>query len=91
MATEFCPECHQPMSNTAYGVRMPIGKLRLFWYIEKHPGQHAPDLASHFERSERCIRSHIYQINWYFDRTDIRIRGGRWTGYYVDKGKKHAL
>lgn len=88
MATEFCPECHQPMSNTAYGVRLPSFKLKLFWYIEKHPGRSGEELAQHFEKNRNCMAAHVFQLNDYFMNTGIRIRGGRLTGYYVEKGKK---
>jgi hypothetical protein len=76
------------MSQTAYGVRLPFFKLRLFWYIEKHPGRSGEDLAQHFEKKRGCIAAHVFQLNDLFMNADIRIKGGRWTGYYVDKGKK---
>lgn len=75
------------MSNTAYGVRLPIFKLKLFWYIEKQPGHSSEELGQHFDKTAACIRSHIWQINDLFMNTTIKIGGGRWTGYYIDKGK----
>lgn len=91
MATEFCPECHQPMSDVIAGVRLTAFKVRLFNFIETHPGQSSVEIAQHFYGGRTkgnpalSIRSHIYQINDALMSTPVRIRGKRWIGYYVEK------
>jgi hypothetical protein len=83
MATEFCPHCHRPMSEVIHGVPLPIFKAELFRFIETHPGQSGRDLARHFEK--RSVKAHIWQINDALMNTNIRICGGQFTGYYVEK------
>ena len=86
MATEFCPECHQPIKKVEIvaGVRMTIFKVGLFHYIKSHPGQSGNELAQHFgKKSEHTIRSHIVQINDALMNTKLRIRGDKFTGYHV--------
>lgn len=95
MATHFCPECHQPMAEVVAGVRLTAFKVRLFRYIETHPGQSSIEIAEHFYGHARgdpalCIRSHIYQINDALMNTPIQIRGHQWSGYHVWKRKRHA-
>jgi hypothetical protein len=93
MATQFCPECHQPITDVVNGVRMPVFKVKLFRFIESHPGQSSGDLGKHFYPDDplmrgpaQSIRSHIGQINDYLMDTRVRIRGGQWSGYYIDRG-----
>jgi hypothetical protein len=88
MCTEFCPECHQPLSETVHGVRLPSMKVRIFRYIETHPGQSATEIGHRFDRSMKTIWSHIWQINDRFMLTDIRIVGDKFLGYRVQKGKR---
>lgn len=95
MVTHFCPECHQPMAEVVAGVRLTALKARLFRYIETHPHQSSAEIAAHFYGRARgdpalTVRSHIYQINDALMNTPLRIRGGQWIGFYVDKGKQHA-
>jgi hypothetical protein len=89
MSTEFCPECHQPLSDTIHGIRLPYLKARIFRYIETHPGLDAHEIGRHFDRQAKTMYSHIYQINDYFLNTDIRITGGKFMGYVVQKDRKH--
>jgi biotin operon repressor len=88
MCTEYCPHCHQPLADTVYGVRLPSMKVRIFRYIESHPGQSAEEIGSYLGKGKVNIWSHIYQINDYFMDTGIKITGGRFVGYHVKKGKK---
>jgi hypothetical protein len=96
MATEFCPECHQPLSGLVIaGVRLPKFKARLFQYIQTHPGQSSADLAEHFytelnSNPAASIRSHIYQINEALLNTAVRIRGDHFAGYYIERGIRGA-
>lgn len=91
MAIQFCPECHQPMSNVVHGIRLPVFKAALFKHIEKRPDWSGQELASYFDKSDACIRSHIWQINDLLMDTGISIRGGSKFGYSIHnkrKGKK---
>jgi transcriptional antiterminator len=85
MATEFCPQCHQPISQVVAGVRLPIFKAELFHFIESHPGQSSGDLAQHFSKRKETIRVHIWQINDELMDIGVKIRGSMFTGYYVEK------
>ena len=85
MSTEFCQECHQPLSETVYGVRMPAFKARLFRYIESHPGMSGLELAVRFEKHKASIWSHIWQINDALMNTGIKIQGSVLAGYHVRK------
>jgi hypothetical protein len=85
MATEFCPECHQPLGDTVHGVRMPIFKIKLFRHIESHPGQSAEELAQTFGKNAHAIRSHVNQINDLMLLSDRYITGGKKMGYVVMK------
>jgi len=88
MATEFCPECHQPMAEVVAGVRLTSFKAELFRFIESHPGQSSIDLAQHFSKtSPHTIKAHIQQINDALMNTRFRIRSTKFTGYYVDKAR----
>lgn len=83
MATEFCPECHQPMTNVVDGVRLPKFKATLLDYIESHPGQSGNEIGQHFGRGQKCIQSHIYQLNDALMNTGLRVQGGYTTGYHL--------
>jgi hypothetical protein len=87
MCTEYCPHCHQPLADTVHGVRLPSMKVRIFRYIESHPGQSATEIGYHFDRPMKTIWSHIYQINDYFMDTGIQIKGDKFIGYHIQKGK----
>jgi hypothetical protein len=85
MSTEFCPECHQPISHVVAGVRLPIFKARLFHFIESHPGQSCTEPAQHFEKgSPVTIRMHISQINDALMNTAVRVRGHPYAGYHIE-------
>ena len=83
MSIEHCPECHQPLSETVHGVRLPAFKAGLFRYIESHPGMSGLELAVRFEKHKASIWSHIWQINDALMNTDIRIKGSVLGGYYI--------
>lgn len=88
MATEFCPECHQPMRSqeVVCGVRLTTFKTMLFHYIERHPGRSSIEIADHFNRGSRTIISHIGQINDALMNTSVRIRGRQFSGYHIEAG-----
>jgi len=90
MATQFCPECHQPLPQleVVAGVRLTPLKASLLEFIKTHPGCTSIELGQRFyERKIRhpanSIRSHIYQINDALDGTGVRIRGDQFVGYHV--------
>ena len=88
MSTEFCPECHQPLSETIAGVRLPRFKARLFRFIESHPGQSSRELSLYFyghASGDIAIRAHIFQINDALMNTAVRIRGDRFAGYSIER------
>jgi hypothetical protein len=85
MSTEFCPECHQPISHVVAGVRLTAFKAELFHFIESHPGQSWIELAQHFGKGPHTVKAHIYQINDALMNTTVRIRGRQWSGYHVEK------
>lgn len=93
MATQFCPECHQPLPHweVVAGVRLTQFKVRLLQFIKTHPGYTSAELGKHFYGNAMgnpgaAIRSHIYQINDALDATGLRIRGSVIAGYHLVGG-----
>lgn len=84
------------MTEVVANVRLTHFKARLFHFVESHPGQSSNDLALRFYGGHtkgdapRVIRTHIFQINEALMNTPLRIRGSKYTGYYVEKAKVHA-
>jgi len=86
MARLNCPHCGQPLPDERAGVALPGRLLDMFDAINRSP-MTSIELASRFEISPSCVRTHIVRLREYLADTPFRIASARHYGYSVGRRK----
>jgi len=86
MARLTCPHCGQPLPEARLGVALPPMLIRLLDAVRHSPAT-SIELASRFEISPSCVRTHIARLREYLADTPFRIASARHYGYSVERRK----